>query len=135
MGVGGIVSRNDTGLPAQRRRWLHSVGWSNSVGISFPGGVRGPAWRGFAFDPGARDEPEHSMPWWGGGQVRCRGSRAASSGAEPHARGWVPRARRELARGDVKPSSEAEVSWFEACPSSETKVHPRGAEAGYLMGR
>jgi hypothetical protein len=66
MGVGGIVSRNDTGLPAQRRRWLHSVGWSNSVGISFPGGVRGPAWRGFAFDPGARDEPEHSMPWWGG---------------------------------------------------------------------
>jgi hypothetical protein len=50
-------------------------------------------------------------------------------------RGWVPRARRELARGAIKPSSEAGVSWCDACSSSETEFCPRGAEASYLMGR
>jgi hypothetical protein len=32
-GVGSTVSWNDTGLPAQRRGWPHSAGWSNSAGI------------------------------------------------------------------------------------------------------
>jgi hypothetical protein len=31
-GVGGTVSWNDTGLPAQRRGWPHSAGWSNDAG-------------------------------------------------------------------------------------------------------
>jgi hypothetical protein len=39
-------------------------------------------------------------------RVRCRVSRATSSEAEPHVRGWIPRARWELARGGVKPLSE-----------------------------
>jgi hypothetical protein len=61
---------------------------------------------------------------------------------------WVPRARRKLARGSVrplseaeihprgvKPSSEAEISWCDARPSSEMELRPRGAVAGYLVGR
>jgi hypothetical protein len=106
--VGGTVSRNDTGLPAQRRGWPHSAGWSNSAGIRFPGGVRGPAWRGFTFDPGAHDVPEHLM-LRSGEEVWRRRSRAASSEAETRLGVPVPRARRRLARGGVKPSSEAET--------------------------
>jgi hypothetical protein len=45
------------------------------------------------------------------------------------------RARQRFARGAVEPSSEAELSWYDAWPSSETEVRPRGAEAGRLMGR
>jgi hypothetical protein len=74
-------------------------------------------------------------PSGGGGQVRHHGSRAASSEAELHARGRVPRARWELAQGGAKSSSEVGFLWRGAWPSSETKVCPRGAEAGYLMGR
>jgi hypothetical protein len=46
-----------------------------------------------------------------------------------------PRARRRFARGGVKPLSEAEISWCGTWPSSEMEVRPRGAAAGYLMGR
>jgi hypothetical protein len=35
-----------------------------------------------------------------------------------------PRARRELARGGAKPSSEAEVSWRDACPSTRGALRP-----------
>jgi hypothetical protein len=35
----------------------------------------------------------------------------------------------------VRPSSEAEVSWRGARPSSETEVRPRDAGANHLMGR
>jgi hypothetical protein len=98
MGVGGTVLLNDTGLPAQRRGWPHSVGWSNSARIRFPGGVRGPAWWGFAFDSGTRDTLGHLMLRWGE-QVRCRGFGAASSEAETHSGGRAssPRARRRFA--------------------------------------
>jgi hypothetical protein len=41
----------------------------------------------------------------------------------------------KLARGGVKLSSEAEVSWCGAWPTGETEVRPRGVEAGYLIGR
>jgi hypothetical protein len=34
---------------------------ADNAEIRFPGGVRGQAWRGFAFDPGARGVPEHLM--------------------------------------------------------------------------
>jgi hypothetical protein len=51
--------------PAQLRGWPHSAGWWNSAGICFLGSVRGPAWRGFAFDPSARGVPEHLMLWTG----------------------------------------------------------------------
>jgi hypothetical protein len=74
--------------------------------------------------------------------------RVASSEAELYARvgsldrGWnspegAPslRARQELTRGGVKPSSEAGVSCCSARPSSETEVHSRGTGAGCLMGR
>jgi hypothetical protein len=63
-GVGGTVSRNDIGLPAQcpqNVRDGHSAGWPNNAGDDFPSSVRGPAWWGFAFDSGARDMPEHLM--------------------------------------------------------------------------
>jgi hypothetical protein len=69
-----------------------------------------------------------------------------------------PRARRKLARrfgslervgdsseealelggnslGGPDPSSEVEVSWRSAWPSSEAEVHPRGTAVGCLMGR
>jgi hypothetical protein len=59
--VGGTVSWNDTGLPAQHRGWPHSEGGLNSAGIWFPGSVRGPAWRGLTFDSSARGVPEHLM--------------------------------------------------------------------------
>jgi hypothetical protein len=46
-----------------------------------------------------------------------------------------PRAMRRLARGGIKPSSEAETSWCGAWPSSEVEVRPRGTLAGCLLGR
>jgi hypothetical protein len=46
-----------------------------------------------------------------------------------------PRARRRLARGGVRPSSEVEILWYGAWPSSEAEVHQRGAETDRPMGR
>jgi hypothetical protein len=77
---------------------------------------------------------EHLFPW-SGEQAGHRGPREALIEVKAHARGWVSRARRELARGGVAPSSEAGVSWYSGYPSSETEVRPRGAEAGGLRGR
>jgi hypothetical protein len=57
-----------------------------------------------------------------------------SSEAEPYARCWGPRPRRELARGGAEPSSEAEFSWCSACPLSETEVRSRGVGTGRLLG-
>jgi hypothetical protein len=37
-----------------------------------------------------------------------------------------PRARRRLARGGVRPSSEAEISWRRTWSSSEVETRPRG---------
>jgi hypothetical protein len=45
----------------QWRGWPHEEGRRNSAGIGFPGGVKGPAWRGFVLDPGARGVSEHLM--------------------------------------------------------------------------
>jgi hypothetical protein len=83
-----------------------------------------------------------------GEQVRCRGSRAASSETEIRSRELVPRARRKLTRGGVKPSRDAEAhprgcqalergggSWCSAWLSSEAEVRLRGAGAGHLIGR
>jgi hypothetical protein len=119
--VGDTVSWNDTGLPAQRRGWLHNVGWWNSVGFWFPGGVRGPTWWGFAFDPSARDVPEHLMLW--------SGSRCGVVGL------GRPRARRRFARGGVRPLSEAEAPWRSAWSSSEAEIRPTGTAASRLVGR
>jgi hypothetical protein len=46
-----------------------------------------------------------------------------------------PRARQELTRGGVKPSSEVGVSWCGACPSSKAEVRSWGAGAGCLLDR
>jgi hypothetical protein len=67
--------------------------------------------------------------------TRLRGSRALERGGNSPDGASSPRVRRKLARGGVKPSSEAEVLWCGAWPSSETEVRPRGDEAGYLMDR
>jgi hypothetical protein len=91
-------------------------------------------WQGFSFDPGAYDVPEYLM-LRSGEQVRSRGSRAASSEAETRSGLPVPRARRRLARGGVKPSSKVETSWCGAWPSSEAEIRPRGTATGCLMGR
>jgi hypothetical protein len=72
---------------------------------------------------------------WSGEQVWSRGSTTASSEVETCSGVPVPRARRGLARGGVKPSSEAETSWCSAWPSSEAEIRPRGTAAGCLMGR
>jgi hypothetical protein len=44
-----------------------------------------------------------------GEQIRRRGPKVASSEVKTRSGVWVPRARRKLARGGVKPSSEAEI--------------------------
>jgi hypothetical protein len=46
-----------------------------------------------------------------------------------------PRARRRLARGGVRPSSEAEISWCSTWSSSEAETRPRGTTAVCLVGR
>jgi hypothetical protein len=98
----------------QWQRWPHRAGgWWNSTWAGFPGGVRGPAWRGFALDPGARDVPEHLM-LRSGEQAQHHGPEVGDP-REPRAR-WSP------TRGGVQPSSEAEF--------------PRGGVgAGCLLGR
>jgi hypothetical protein len=74
----------------------------------FLGGLSQSAWRGFAFDPGARGVPEHLMLWSGewargprarGGIERCEESPEGAS---------TPRARRKITRGGTRPSSEAD---------------------------
>jgi hypothetical protein len=93
------------GMAARRR----GGGWRNSARIRFPGGVKGPAWRGFTFDLDARVVPEHLMLWSG---ERARGPRARAvlerGGDSPEGTS-SPRARRRFARGGVRPSSEAEI--------------------------
>jgi hypothetical protein len=64
---------------------------------------------------------------------RARG--ALERGGESLEGARSPRARRRIARGGAEPSSEVEILWCGAWLSSETEVHPRGAEAGYLMCR
>jgi hypothetical protein len=112
-GVGDTVLWNDTGLPAQHP---HSAGDGRTVQVGRT--ALGPDSQAVSenrcggdspLTQAPRDMSEHSMPQ-SGEQVWCRWTRAASSEAEPHARGWVPRMRRELARGGAKPSSEAGVS-------------------------
>jgi hypothetical protein len=85
----------------QWRRWPHRAGgWRNSARAGFPGGVRGPAWQGFAFDPGTCDVPEDLM-LWSGKQARRHesevgGPACASSEVESCTRG-----RPALERGRV----------------------------------
>jgi hypothetical protein len=70
-----------------------------------------------------------------------------SSEAETRSRGWVPRARRGLAWGEVepsceveshpggvKPSSEAGISCHGTWPSSETEIRQRGAGGRLFVG-
>jgi hypothetical protein len=86
--AGSTVPRNDTHHPAQ---YLHNTGdgrvmagCSNSARAGFPSCVSKSAWRGYAFDPGARGGPERLM--LRSGEVGHHGLRG-------------PRARRRLARG------------------------------------
>jgi hypothetical protein len=67
--------------------------------------------------------------------VRRRGPKAALSEAENHPRGAsVLLARRRLARGGVRPSSEVETPRRGARSSSETEIRPRGTAADRLLG-
>jgi hypothetical protein len=79
--------------------------------------------------------------------VRRRWSRVASSEAETRSGVRIPRARRRVARGGVKPSSEAETRlrgvklsseaeapWRGAWSSSETEARPRGTATDCLVG-
>jgi hypothetical protein len=104
-------------------------------------------WRGFAFDPGARDVSELLMPQ-SGEQAGRRGPREASSEAEAYARGRNPRAGWELARGAKALDRDGDTLkgrhalergggflWCGARPSSEMEVHPRATASGGLMGR
>jgi hypothetical protein len=84
--------------------------------IRFPSGVRGPAWRGFTFDPSAHVVSEHLMLQSG---EWARGLRAwgdLERGGDSPKGVDSPRARRRFARGGGQPSSEAEI-------------HPRGRPA------
>jgi hypothetical protein len=117
--VGGTVSWNDTGLPAQHP---HNTGDGRTVRVcrTAPG-----------YDSQAVSEGRHGKDWpltWAPvthQSISCSGreSRCGVVGLRrPRARRrliqgvWVPRARQRLARGGVKPSSEAEI-------------HPRGRQA------
>jgi hypothetical protein len=64
--------------------------------------------------------------WVKGGLERGGDSSEGASG---------PRARRRLARGGVRPSSEAENLWRGVWSSSETETRPRGTAACRLVGR
>jgi hypothetical protein len=69
-----------------------------------------------------------------------RGGNSLEGALSPRARMSLTRGagsleRRELARGGVKPSSEAGVWCCGACPSSETEVRSRGTGAACLLGR
>jgi hypothetical protein len=88
------------------------------------------------------------MPWsgeWARG--RELGGALERGGDSPEG-APSPRARRRFARGRVRPSSEAEISWLGtwpsseveiswlgAWPSSEAEVRPRGTEADRSMCR
>jgi hypothetical protein len=81
--------------------------------------------------------------------VRHRGPRAASSEAETRPRGCQalerdgespegvldPRARRRIARGGARPSSETEFTRRGARSSSEAGTRPRETAADRLVGR
>jgi hypothetical protein len=125
----------------QWRGWPHRAGGRrNSVGVGFPGGVRGPVWWGFTLDLGACGVPAHLMLWSGGtgaaSWARGGGPTLASSEAE-----FRPRGRPALERGGVSPegapSPRAKWSFGVAAPgpSSEAEFRPRGAGAGCLLGR
>jgi hypothetical protein len=107
------------------------------------------AWRGFAFDPGARVVSEHLM-LRSGEWVRERRTRESlERGGDPPEGAHSPQARRGLARGGVQPSSEEKfrprgvssprARWSfggtALGPSSEAEFRPRGAGADRLMGR
>jgi hypothetical protein len=95
---------------------------------------------GLTFDSSARDTLGHLM-LRSGEQVRTRGSKAASSETETCSGVPIPRARRRLVRGSIKPSSGAETSpegassprarWRfargGACPSVEVRISWCGA--------
>jgi hypothetical protein len=105
--------------------------------MRFLGGVRGSAWRGFAFDPGTSGVSEHIFNSLVGGagagaaslrrprarrrftrggiqpsseaEIRPRGRPALERGGDSPEGASSPRARRRFARGGVQPSSEAEI--------------------------
>jgi hypothetical protein len=81
-------------------------------------------WRGFAFDPRARVVPEHLMLWSGEWALGSRAWDGLERGGDSPEGASSPRARRRFARGGVQPSSEEEISWYDACPSSEHRCWP-----------
>jgi hypothetical protein len=111
----------DTGLTAQSRAM---PGMASQGGLAkqrwdmIPSSVRGPAWRGFAFESGARELGEwaRGARAWGGLERGGDSPDGASS----------PRARRRFARGGAQPSSEVEIRPRGRPPSSEEEIHPRG---------
>jgi hypothetical protein len=128
---------------AQWWGWPHRGSWRNSDGARFPG----MSWRGFVFDLGVYECQCIKCPWGS----RYEGSGTMRSTSEAH-QVFSSRSRRDLARGGVQPSSEAESSsrgrpapersgtspegatsprarqsFISAapCPSSEAEFHPR----------
>jgi hypothetical protein len=80
--------------PAQRQGWPHSAGWSNSIGIWFPGGVRGPVRRGFALDLGAHDRTGRLMIQLGGAGAAPWGESGLERGGDSPEGASSPRAMR-----------------------------------------
>jgi hypothetical protein len=106
----------------QWRGWPHQEGWRNSAGTGFQGGVSGLAWQGFTFDLGARVVSEQLM-LWSGEWVRERRTRESlERGGDPPEGAHSPRARRNLARRGVQPSSEAEFRQYGAVPLERSRA-------------
>jgi hypothetical protein len=104
--------RIDTGLTAHSRTLLGMASQGGLVKQHRDMIVRGPALRGFTFDPSARVASEYLILWSG---ERTRGPRAwggLERGGDSPEGASNPRARRRFARGGVQrgqPSSEAKI--------------------------
>jgi hypothetical protein len=139
--VGGTVSWNDTGLPAQLPRSAEVTAQrglveqhrdmtpSQVVSEGRRGGVAGLGW------PRAR-------------RSLARGSEFLERGGDSSEGASSPRARRRFARGGVQPSSRVGTHprgrqalerggdlWRGVWPSSEAEARPRGTAASRLVGR
>jgi hypothetical protein len=122
--VGGTVSRNDTGLPAQHP---HSArdGCTVQVGQTVSGSDSQAMLEG-------RRSGDSPLTWV---PARCQSIQCSSRGSRygVAARSW-PRARRSLTQGARFLEQDGDSPEGGAKPSNETEVCPRGAEADCLFG-
>jgi hypothetical protein len=156
--VSSIVSRRlhrpSRTTPVQCQRWPHREGWPNSTEIRFPGGVRGPVWRGFAFSPGRPRRARAFNVLVGAVGAASRACAGLERGGESPEGALGPRARRRIARGGVSPSSKhraleqggespegalvprarRKITRGGTSPSREVENRPRGITAGRLVG-